>query len=79
MNDYIKQRSKAFAAGLAAAIVTAFIKLAERSFGFDLNEEVEIMIVSAIAGYINWLAVYWAPANKPMQPAEPLPATEPKP
>ena len=70
MNDYIKQRSKAFAAGLAAAITTAIIKLAEKSFGFDVNEEIEIMIVSAIAGYINWLVVYWSPANKPMEPKE---------
>ena len=68
MKDYISQRSKAFAAGLAAAVVTALIKLAEQSFGFDLNDEVEIMAVSAIAGYINWLAVYWSPANTPMEP-----------
>jgi hypothetical protein len=68
MRDYIRQRSKAFAAGLAAAIVTALIKLAEKSFGFDLEDEIELMIVSAVAGYINWLVVYWAPANAPMDP-----------
>jgi hypothetical protein len=68
MRDYVRQRSKAFAAGLAGAVVTALIKLAEQSFGFDLNEQVEITLVSAIAGYVNWLAVYWAPANAPMEP-----------
>ena len=68
MKDYISQRSKAFAAGLAAAILTALIKLAEQSFDFDVNDEVEIMLVSAVAGYINWLAVYWSPANAPMEP-----------
>ena len=68
MKDYIRQRSKAFAGGLAAAIVTALIKLAERSFDFDLGDETEILIVSAVAGYINWLAVYWSPANAPMVP-----------
>jgi hypothetical protein len=68
MRDYIRQRSKAFAAGLAAAVVTALIKLAEQSFGFNLDDEIEIMIVSAIAGYVNWLAVYWSPANAPMEP-----------
>jgi diaminopimelate decarboxylase len=68
MNDYIKQRSKMFAAGLAGAITTALIKLAEQSFGFDINSEIEIMIVSAVAGFINSVVVYWAPANKPMEP-----------
>jgi hypothetical protein len=68
VTDYFKQRSKAFAGGLAAAIITAILKLAERSFGIDLNDELEIMIVSGIAGYINWLAVYWAPANASMEP-----------
>ena len=65
---YVAQRSKAFAAGLAGAITTAVIKLAEQSFGFDINAELELLIVSTVAGYINWLAVYWAPANAPMEP-----------
>ena len=71
MQDYFKQRSKAFAAGLAGAITTAIIKLAEQSFGFDIDESLEILIVSTVAGYVNWLAVYWAPANKPMPEAGP--------
>lgn len=66
MKEYFAQRSKAFAAGIAAAIVTAIIKTAEQSFGFDLGDEAEILIVSTVAGYINWLAVYWAPANASM-------------
>jgi hypothetical protein len=65
---YIRQRSKAFAAGLAGAITTAIVKLAEQSFGFDINAELEVLIVSTVAGYINWQAGYWAPANAPVEP-----------
>lgn len=68
MKNYFAERSKAFAAGIAAAIVTALLNLAEQSFGFDLGSEMELLIVSTVAGYINWLAVYWAPANKPAEP-----------
>lgn len=68
MKEYFAQRSKAFAAGLAGAIMTAIIKLAEQSFGFDIDDSLELLIVSTVAGYVNWLAVYWAPANKPMEP-----------
>lgn len=68
MKEYFAQRSKAFAAGIAGAIITAFIKLAETSFGFDLDAELEVLLVSTVAGFINGLVVYWAPANKPMEP-----------
>ncbi len=68
MKDFFKERSKAFAGGLAAAFVTAIIKTAEQSFDFDIGDETEILIVSTVAGYVNYLAVYWAPANKPMEP-----------
>jgi hypothetical protein len=68
MKEYIAQRSKAFAAGLAGAITTALIKLAEQSFGFDIEDSLEVVLVSSVAGFINGLVVYWAPANKPMEP-----------
>jgi hypothetical protein len=68
VKEYFAQRSKAFAEGLAGAIMTAIIKLAEQSFGFDIDDSLELLIVSTVAGYVNWLAVYWAPANKPIEP-----------
>ena len=65
MNDYIKERSKAFAAGLGAAVTTAVVKNFETAFGVDLSFEVETMIVSTIVGAVSGVVTYWAPANKP--------------
>jgi hypothetical protein len=67
MGDYIKERSKAFAAGLAAAITIAIIKHAEKTFGFNIDDGMEITISAAVGGFINGVIVYWAPANKPME------------
>lgn len=76
MKDYIAQRSKAFAGGLWAAIATAVtmavINQAEKAFGFDLGADFEAYIVGGVIAGINGLVtaigVYWAPANKPMEP-----------
>ena len=76
MREYIAQRSKAFAGGLTAAIASAVtmavINQAEKAFGFDLGTDVEAYIVGGVIAGINGLAtaigVYWAPANKPMDP-----------
>jgi hypothetical protein len=65
---YVAQRSKAFAAGIGAAVTTAIIKHAEVSFGFDIPEELEAWIISGVAGLGAGIATYWAPANKPMEP-----------
>jgi hypothetical protein len=66
MKEYIAQRSKAFAAGLAAALTTAVLKHFEISFGIDLPEEIEVLAVSGVTGLISGVVTYWAPANKPM-------------
>jgi hypothetical protein len=71
---YIAQRSKAFAAGLSGAIITALIQLTEQSFGFTLDTEVEGLLVATFVGLISGITTYWSPANAPMgPPAEPKP------
>jgi hypothetical protein len=70
MRDYIKERSKAFAAGLGAAITIAVIKHAEKTFGFNIDDSMEIAISASVGGFVNGIIVYWSPANKPMEPKE---------
>ena len=66
MKEYIAQRSKAFAGGLAAALTASVIQHFEVSFGIDLPSEIELAANAGVAGFVTYLATYWAPANKPM-------------
>jgi hypothetical protein len=76
VKEYIAQRSKAFAGGLTAAIASAVtmavINQAEKAFSFDLGADVEAYIVGGVIagvnGVVTAIGVYWAPANKPMEP-----------
>ena len=76
MKEYIAQRSKAFAGGLTAAIATAVtmavIGQAEKAFGIDLGTDIEAYIVGGVIaglnGLVTGIGVFWAPANKPMEP-----------
>ena len=76
VKTYVAERSKAFAAGIGAAVTTAVtmavINQAEKAFGFDLSSDVEGYIVGAALAAVNGLGAaittFWAPANKPMEP-----------
>lgn len=70
LKTYVAERSKAFAAGISTAVITAIIKHFEVSFGIDIPDELEILAISALAGYLSALATFWAPANKPIEPKQ---------
>ena len=67
LKTYVAERSKAFAAGLSGALATAILHHAEVSFGFDMDVELEGIIVSGVVGLITGVATYWSPPNKPMR------------
>lgn len=65
MKDYIKERSKAFGAGLGAALTVTLLRQFEQAFGVDFSADVEGYIVAGVTGAGAYIVTYWSPANKP--------------